>query len=238
MVAVIAATYNERDNIEILITRLEKVLNDHDYRIIIVDDNSPDGTGQKVKEHQQKNDRLILIERPSKLGLGTALKAGINRALEVDAERIITMDADLSHPPETIVEMLSLDYDIVVGSRYVPGGGVKGWNWTRRLTSSTANYLANRLTGLAVRDTTGSFRCFKREAFDKFDINLVKSEGYSFLIDILWHCQQSGLSIHEIPIIFMNRTRGSSKISTKEIWLAIKTIFRLTLKRIRSGGKE
>ena len=231
MICVNAATYNERDNIDILLDKLERILEGKDYRIIIIDDNSPDGTGQRVKARQKKNDRIVLIERAGKLGLGTAIKAGINKALELGADRIIYMDADLSHPTETILEMIALDYDFIIGSRYVPGGGVQGWNWYRKLISSSANLFAHFFTGLKARDTTGGFRCIKRKVFDRVDLNNIKSEGYSFQIELLYNVQKAGLSIHEVPITFLNRTRGKSKISPDEVNKAIKIILRLGVKR-------
>ncbi|MFH0952467.1 MAG: polyprenol monophosphomannose synthase [Patescibacteria group bacterium] len=231
MIAVISPTYNERDNISILISRLQGVLKDKEYRIIIVDDNSPDGTGQVVSKAQGSDDKIILIQRSGKLGYGTALKEGICKALSLGADRIITMDADLSHPPESIVEMLALSNDVVIGSRYVPGGQVKGWNLKRRVISATANFIAHQLTGLSAHDTTGGFRCYREKVFKKVEMDKIRSEGYSFLIEMLWRCQWQKLSIHEIPITFINRTRGKSKISSQEIWLAVKTILRLSGKR-------
>jgi dolichol-phosphate mannosyltransferase len=232
MICVNAATYNERDNIDILLTKLEHALAELDYRIIIVDDNSPDGTGRRVKDRQQKNDRIVLIERPSKLGLGTATKAGIAKALELGADRIIYMDADLSHPPEMILEMINLDYNLIIGSRYVPGGGIKGWNLYRKLNSRIANMGAHWITGLTARDTTGGFRCIKREVFNRIDLKNIKSEGYSFQIELLWHVQRAGLSIYEVPITFLNRTRGNSKISSIEVWRAMGTILYLGFLRL------
>lgn len=227
MIAVITPTYNEKDNINILLSRLERTLKDVDYRIIVIDDNSPDGTGQIIKERQTTNDRIILIERTGKLGLGTALRTGIKRAYDLGAGRIIQMDADLSHPPESIIEMLAVPEDVVIGSRYVRGGKLEGWAWYRKLLSWGANWLAHVTTGLVALDATGGFRCFKRQVFDRVRLDSITSEGYSHQMELLWRCQQAGLSIREIPITFTNRTRGSSKISSKEVWRAISTMWRI-----------
>lgn len=227
MVAVITPTYNERENISILLTRLERALAGHDYRIIIIDDRSPDGTAAIIKERQQTNGRIVLIERAGKLGLGTALRTGIEKAYALGADRIVQMDADLSHPPEAIIEMLALTEDVVIGSRYIRGGKIEGWEWYRNVLSSGANILAHLCTGLAARDATGGFRCFQRKVFERIDLMTITSEGYSFQMELLWRCQQAGLSIREVPITFINRTRGSSKISSREVWRAISTMIKI-----------
>lgn len=227
MIAVITPTYDEKDNILILLSRLEHVLSGQDYRIIVIDDNSPDGTGAIVKERQQANDRIVLIERGGKLGYGTAIKAGIQRALALGAERVITLDADLSHPPETINAMLVLPQDVIIGSRYVPGGKIVGWGPQRKLLSATANLVAHWCTGLLAHDTTGGFRCYRRRVFQRVDLTQLTAEGYSFLMEMLWRCQRAGATITEVPITFTNRTHGSSKISSREIWRALQTIGRL-----------
>ncbi len=226
-------TYNERENIVDLIPQLLALpLGGH---IIIVDDNSPDGTGQLAEEMKTNNNRIHVIHRPKKLGLGTAHIAGIKYALGHGAEYILTMDADFSHHPKYIPAIVALaqSYHVTIGSRYLPGGGVENWGLHRRILSAGANRFARLVLGLKIHDCTAGFRCYRREVLLNIDLDHIFSNGYSFLLEMAYKCQQLGCSFGETPIIFANRTRGTSKISQREIFKAMYTVLRLGATRPR-----
>ncbi len=229
---VIVPTYNERDNIEILLTDLLSL--PVNVNVINVDDNSPDGTGQVSDEWAAHHpDRVQVVHRVGKLGLGTAYIAGFKRAIEIGFDRILTMDADFSHHPRYIPSMLDLsrEYDLVIGSRYVPGGGTLNCTWKRKLLSQGANSFAKLMLGLTAKDCTAGFRCYRREVLQSIDLDSILSNGYSFLIEMIYHVQRHGYSIGEVPIIFEDRRRGTSKISRNEVFKALGTVQRLSLQR-------
>ena len=226
---IISPTYNEKKNITSLI---ESVFNiDENYHILIIDDNSPDGTADIVKELQLKYKNLYLEERPGKAGLGTAYKYGFNWALKRNYDNIIQMDADLSHDPIEIKEMVRLlnNYDLVVGSRYINGVSVVHWPIKRLLLSYGANVYARIVTGLPIKDSTGGFKAWKRKVLDSIDLNGVKSQGYSFQIEMNWRAWQKKYSIFEHPIIFADRTIGESKMSKKIMFEAVIVIWRMRI---------
>ena len=226
---IISPTYNEKKNISSLI---ETILNiDENYHILIIDDNSPDGTANIVKELQLKYKNLFLEERPGKAGLGTAYKYGFNWALRRNYENIIQMDADLSHDPKEITEMVRLlnNYDLVIGSRYIDGVSVVHWPIKRLILSYGANVYARIITGLPIKDSTGGFKAWKRKVLDSIDLNGVKSQGYSFQIEMNWRAWQKKFSILEQPIIFSDRTVGESKMSKKIMFEAIIVIWRMRI---------
>jgi glycosyltransferase involved in cell wall biosynthesis len=228
---VIIPTYNEKENI---IKLADEVLGlSNDIHVLVVDDNSPDGTGKMVEEAIATRSRLHILHRAAKLGLGTAYKAGYTFALENGYDRVITMDADFSHQPQYIPQLIDKNqfFDISIGSRYVPGGGTKNWGPHRKLISFTANFLARTLLGLTAHDCTAGFRCYRSELLQKVDYQGIKSEGYSFLVEMLFTCVKKGAQVGEIPIIFENRVAGKSKISKKEIYMAILTLLRLAFHR-------
>jgi len=235
---IIIPTYNEKDNIKKLV---KSVLNlripDVEQGVIIVDDNSPDGTGAAVAnlKLKMKNLKLFLLRRPKKLGLGTAYIAGFKKALSDGADFVITMDADFSHNPKDIPKLIKeIDgYDLVFGSRYVKGGGITGWTLDRHILSRLGNFGAKVLLGLKIKDCTTGFRCYKKEVLKKIDFANIKSDGYSYLVEMAFLAQKSGFKIGEVPIVFQNRILGASKISRKEIFKAIQTVLRLGLKRIK-----
>lgn len=232
---VIIPTYNEKENITALV---EKILTlGNNIHVIIVDDNSPDGTGRIVEEMRENFSRIDVIHRSGKLGLGTAYIAGFRKALAEGADRIITMDADFSHDPAYIADLLALSdhFDIAIGSRYVLGGGTRNWTWKRRLISWGANTFARIMLGLKTHDCTAGFRCYKREVLAGINLENFFSNGYSFLIEMLFRCQQQRYVTGELPIIFVNRTQGDSKISHHEIYKAMYTVVRLTIKRLTVG---
>lgn len=234
-VRVIIPTYNEKDNITALV---EKILAlDDNIRVIIVDDNSPDGTGRIAEEIRENTPRIDVIHRSGKLGLGTAYIAGFKKALAEGADRIITMDADFSHDPAYIPDLIALadQFDVTIGSRYVPGGGTRNWGWKRRFISWGANTFARIMLGLHANDCTAGFRCYRREVLLDIDLERFISDGYSFLIEMLFKCQQRGHSVGEVPIVFVNRALGYSKISQREIYKAMYTVMRLALRRLVSS---
>ena len=228
-VMVIVPTYNEKENIEALVTQLLALPTL--VSVIVVDDNSPDGTGAITDRLAVENDgRVQVIHRAGKLGLGTAYIAGFKRALAEGADLICTMDADFSHNPRYIPDMVGKigeGYDLVIGSRYVRGGGASGCTWPRILLSWGANAFARFLLGLRAHDTTAGFRCYRREVLASVDLDEIKASGYSFLIEMLYRVQRCGWQAGEVPIIFENRQLGTSKISRDEILKAMGTVVRL-----------
>lgn len=224
---VIVPTYNELENIEELLTRVLGL--PYDLHILIVDDNSPDGTANVVKEWQKKTDRVHLLQRPGKMGLGSAYRDGFRYALANGAEYIFEMDADFSHDPNALGEFLEAikDADIVVGSRYLHGVTVVNWPLSRLILSYTANLYSRIITGLPLMDGTGGFKCFRRRALEGIQLDRVKSEGYSFQIEMSFRCWKRGFKIKEIPIIFVDRRAGVSKMSRKIIWEAAGMVWRL-----------
>ncbi len=229
---IISPTYNEKKNITSLIESVFSI--NQDYHILIIDDNSPDGTANLVKELQLKYKNLFLEERPGKAGLGTAYKYGFNWALNRDYDNIVQMDADLSHDPKEIIEMVRLlnNYDLVIGSRYIDGVSVVHWPIKRLLLSYGANVYARLVTGLRIKDSTGGYKAWKREVLNSIDINAVKSQGYSFQIEMNWRAWQKKFSIIEHPIIFADRTIGQSKMSKKIMFEAIIVIWRMRIWKI------
>jgi len=235
----IVPTCNEKENIELLLGEILglPVLVD----VIIVDDNSPDGTGEIADRLAMAHaGRVSVIHRPAKLGLGTAYVAGFKKALEIGASRIMTMDADFSHLPRYIPAMLQKceEVDIVIGSRYVDGGGTAQCTIPRKVLSRGANGFACLMLGLRARDATAGFRCYRREVLESVDLDGIRADGYSFLIEMLFRCQQAGWRVGEVPIVFVNRLRGASKISREEIIEALWTVLRLTAHRLFGDKPE
>jgi dolichol-phosphate mannosyltransferase len=230
---VIVPTYNERDNIDILIEELLAL--PVNLSVINVDDGSPDGTGAASDVWAAKTHRVQVIHRAGKLGLGTAYIAGFKHALAQDFDRVLTMDADFSHHPRYIPAMLELsrERDIVIGSRYVPGGGTLNCSWKRRMLSEGANDFAKIMLGLQAQDCTAGFRCYRREVLQTIDLDAIFANGYSFLIELLFYVQRRGFQIGEVPIVFEDRRRGTSKISQAEVWRALQTVGRLSRRRVR-----
>ncbi|RMH00808.1 MAG: polyprenol monophosphomannose synthase [Chloroflexi bacterium] len=232
---VIVPTYNEADNLNDLITELLAL--PVSLGVIVVDDNSPDGTGELADEWAtQHPNRVHVIHRPGKMGLGTAYIAGFRKALdELNARRIMTMDADFSHNPQYIPDMIALSEQkhVVIGSRYVPGGGAVNCSWKRVLLSRVANGIARFFLGLQARDATAGFRLYRREVLESIPLEQIFSSGYSFLVEMLFMCQRRGWQIGEVPIVFEDRRRGTTKISRHEVYKAIYTVMRLFWRRVR-----
>lgn len=221
-------TYNEAENIMSLVEQVHLSLPDAD--VLVVDDGSPDGTGDLVRERMLKDPRLNLMSRQGKLGLGTAYMAGFAYGLQHEYTCVTTMDSDFSHPPDrlpALLEAVERGAHLSVGSRYVPGGGIRGWGVGRRLLSATANLVARQLLRLKTHDCTGGFRCYGLRTLQFIVTQPLRSSGYSALIELLTRCERAGLSIVEVPIIFTDRVQGQSKISRQEIFRAMATVFRL-----------
>lgn len=231
--AVIIPTYNESDNIPPLVAQILEL--PIDAHLIIVDDNSPDGTGALVDTMAAKDPRVQCVHRPAKLGLGTAHIAGMRQAMALNLDPIVTMDADFSHQPHYIPNLINgLDrFDVMIGSRYVPGGGVERRTWKLRLVSWGANFFARLVLNLKARDCTSGFRAYHRTVLESMDLDRIFSNGYSFLIELLFLCQTLGWKIGEIPIIYEDRRVGTSKISRAEIYKATYTVMRLFYRRLR-----
>ncbi len=226
---VIVPTYNECENIEAI---LDKVLGlPWGLDILIVDDNSPDGTAAIVERRMQSETRIHLLKRPGKMGLGSAYRDGFRYALNNGAEYIFEMDADFSHDPGAIGEFLKAaeNADIVLGSRYIKGVTVMNWPLSRLILSYSANVYSRIVTGLPLRDATGGYKCFRRRALEGIRLDKVQSEGYSFQIEMSFRCWKKGFRIVEIPIIFVDRQLGTSKMNKKIIWEAAGMVWKLRL---------
>ncbi len=229
---VIIPTYNERANLPEVIS---KVINQPvDLEILVVDDNSPDGTGVFVAELSKNDPRIHLMSRPEKLGLGTAYVAGFKFALERNFKYIVEMDADLSHDPNEIPNLLKAikEVDLVIGSRYVRGVNVVNWPLRRLMLSYFASMYTRFLTRIPIRDTTSGFKCFRREVLQHIELDSIRSGGYAFQVEVNWLVWKSGFRIREIPIIFVDRTVGQSKMSKKIVREAIMMVGRLFIKGI------
>jgi dolichol-phosphate mannosyltransferase len=217
---VIIPTYNEAVNLERVVVaasaELERVVGD-DYRILVVDDGSPDGTGAIADALAADSRNVEVLHRPCKGGLGAAYLAGFDRALAAGAERLIEMDADFSHDPRYLPALLtaSADADIVLGSRYVAGGGVRDWSPLRKLVSRGGGLYARAVLGVDVSDLTGGFKCIRRHVLEAIDLPSVRAQGYVFQIEVTYRALLAGFSVREIPIVFADRTAGRSKMSAR-----------------------
>lgn len=229
-VTVVMPTYNEADNLPSMVAEL-LALDINDLEIVIVDDNSPDGTGRVADRLAGcYPEQVHVIHRPEKRGLGSAYRQGFRQALRNGASYVVEMDADFSHSPDYIPEMLkkASEYDVVVGSRYVPGGSVDDrWRLWRRFLSWFGNAYARAVTGLEVKDTTAGFKIFHREVLENVDLSRVQSDGYAFQIEMAYACQQAGYRVCEIPIFFEDRVIGSSKMDSRIVLEAIWRVWQI-----------
>ena len=227
-VLVVVPTYNERDNIERVLTDLLAL--DVDLSVLVVDDNSPDGTGQVVDEVRKREPKVHAIHRPGKMGLGSAYITGFKWALaETDAQFIFEMDADFSHDPNAIPEFLvqTPEADLVIGSRYLDGITVMNWPLRRLALSVGANVYTRIITGMPVKDATGGFKCFRREVLEALPLDSIRSDGYSFQIEMNYHAWKRNFRIVEIPIVFVDRLQGASKMSRRIIYEAAFLVWKL-----------
>lgn len=226
---VVVPTYNERDNIERLVADI--LAQDEGIEVLVVDDDSPDGTGEIVDRMAAGNPRLHALHRPGKLGLGSAYCDGFRLALDKGAEYIVEMDADFSHDPAMLPVFFEKmkDFDLVIGSRYLNGVSVVNWPLRRLMLSYFANVYTRYITGLKISDCTGGFKCFRRAVMESIDLSRIKSDGYSFQIEMNYRCVENGFRIGEIPIIFVDRHAGSSKMSRKIVREAVFIVWKLKI---------
>jgi len=227
---VIIPTYDEASNIRRIVPAVLE--QGEDLHVLVVDDNSPDGTGQIVDEMATEDSRIHCLHREGKGGLGSAYIAGFQHALaNTDAQFVFEMDADFSHDPATIPRFLDAieEADLVVGSRYLDGITVMNWPLSRLILSVAANIYASLVTGVPLKDCTGGFKCFRRETLPALPLERVRSDGYAFQIELNYHAHRQGLRIKEIPIVFTDRVEGISKMSHRIIWEAVWMVWRLRL---------
>ncbi len=232
---VVIPTYDEKDNVALMSKAL--FASDQSLEILFVDDNSPDGTGDVIEELIRGDSRIHCLHRKKKEGLAKAYLAGFRRAIELGAERIVQMDCDFSHDPADVARLMREDCDLVIASRYVKGGSTPGWPFKRRLISRLGGIFIRIVTGLAVKDPTGGFKCWKVSALNAMEFWKIESAGYSFQLEMNHRAWKSGLSIKEIPIKFVDRTRGYSKISPAIAVESIKISLRLRFGGVRAGGR-
>jgi dolichol-phosphate mannosyltransferase len=226
---VIIPTYNEKENVERIVPQVLEM--DERIDVLIVDDNSPDGTGELVEKLSRSYERLKVIHREEKLGLGSAYVTGFKYALKHGYDYVVEMDADFSHDPHDLTRFLSgmADCDLAIGSRYIDGVSVINWPMSRLLLSYFANLYARIITGVPVHDLTGGFKCFKRRVLESIDLDGVASDGYGFQIEMNYKAYRKGFQVKEIPIIFVERRSGSSKMSKRIVWEAFFLVWRLRL---------
>jgi len=224
---VLVPTYNEKDNIVPLLRQILKV--EPGIHILNIDDNSPDGTGKIVEELSKNCPNIHIIRRPAKQGLGSAYIAGFGYALREDFGYILTMDADFSHSPEVIPDLIRemQNYDLVLGSRYIEGGGTADWGFFRRFLSKSANIFVQKLLSLGIKDYTTGFRCYSGDILRKIRLEDIFSAGYAFQIEMVYKVCSAGGRVGEYPITFTERRKGSSKVSSSEIIKAIQTVLKL-----------
>jgi len=227
---IIIPTYNEKENIEKLIEEIRKL--NRDFRILIIDDNSPDGTGRIADELAGKYSEVSVLHRSAKLGLGTAYIIGFKYALENNYDLVFTMDADFSHQPKYLIDLLekAKEYDLVIGSRYVKDGQIQNWPLHRLILSRGANIYVRMVTRLPIFDSTGGFNCYRKEVLEKIDLDTIISDGYAFQIEMKYRLWEKGFSIKEVPITFIERARGTSKISKRIILQAFFLVWKLRLR--------
>jgi dolichol-phosphate mannosyltransferase len=227
------ATYNERDNLAPLVREIHAVVPSAD--VLIIDDHSPDGTGELADELARCDPRIHVLHRPGKLGLGTAILAGVRYALQQGYDVFVNMDADFSHHPRYLPALFAgmQRHDVMIGSRYVPGGGALHWPWSRRLMSRSINALVRLLLRIPAHDTSGGYRCYRASKLRQTNLDRLLSRGYSFQQEMLYRCRRAGCSIGETPIVFENRRAGASKVNLKEAvrsmvvisWLGVRALF-------------
>jgi dolichol-phosphate mannosyltransferase len=205
-------TYNERENLE----KMVRALGPHGVRVLVVDDNSPDGTGEIADRLASELEYVSVLHRDRKEGLGPAYLAGFRHALGTDTDLILEMDCDFSHDPADVPRLVAAcdaGADIALGSRYVPGGGTRNWGLVRRIVSWGGSFYARVILGLSVHDLTGGFKCFRRAVLETIDLDAVHSKGYAFQIEMTYRAARKGFRIQEVPITFADRTEGTSKMS-------------------------
>lgn len=232
---IVVPTYNELDSLPRLLEGIDRQQLPFTGDILVVDDGSPDGTGRLADRLAAGRTNLHVLHRPAKDGLGRAYLAGFAWALERDYTHVLEMDCDLSHPPAALPSLLtaSVDADLVLGSRYVPGGAVTGWPPHRRLISRGGSLYARAVLGVGIRDLTGGFKCFRRETLEAIDLKAVRAQGYVFQIELTYRVLRVGGRVIEVPITFSDRTQGDSKMSTAIVAEAVWQVPLLRLRALR-----
>ncbi len=226
------ATYNEAGNITALIDDIHKVVPHAD--ILVIDDNSPDGTGRIVSAMAEKDTRIHVLHRPGKLGLGTATLAAMKFAMAQEYDYLLNMDADFSHSPRYLPGILAgmSQHDVMIGSRYVRGGGTENWPLPRRVISQSVNGLVRFLFGMPVKDASGAFRCYRVSKLREVELGRIRSRGYSFQQEVLFRCHKAGCVLGEYPILFENRRAGASKVNRKEAIRSISMILYIGMRNV------
>ena len=242
---VMTATYNEIENLPRLVEEVFRAVPDVDF--LVIDDNSPDGTGRWCDEQVATNKKIHCLHRSGKLGLGTAIIAGMKYAIEHGYDYVLNMDADFSHHPRYLPAMIAgmegnvadpptrtaaSPVDVMIGSRYIPGGGTEGWPLKRKLMSRAVNLYARWLLWLKPKDISGGYRCYRVSKLKELPFDEIRSRGYSFQEEVLWLLRRHGARFGETPIIFADRERGQSKINQSEAWAAMRIIFSLGLRNL------
>ncbi|MEO8493465.1 MAG: polyprenol monophosphomannose synthase [Planctomycetota bacterium] len=234
------ATYNEIENLPPLVEELFTI--SAEFHILVIDDNSPDGTGTWCDAAADRDPRIHCLHRPAKLGLGTAIVAGMNYAIDNEYDYALNLDADFSHDPVHVPALLAAIEnedgeslaDLTIGSRYVSGGSTPGWPLQRRIVSQALNYYTRFLLGLKTRDCSGGFRCYRTSILKTLELARIRSRGYSFQEEILWHLKRVGARSCEVPIAFRDRRRGNSKISVREaigaVWFVTRLAFSVRMR--------
>jgi dolichol-phosphate mannosyltransferase len=227
-------TYDERENLEPMLRALGEVLGPDD-RVLVIDDNSPDGTGAIADRLATELEGIEVLHRPHKEGLGPAYLAGFRRALELGAELVVEIDCDFSHDPADVPRLLdaAADADLVLGSRYVSGGSVENWGAIRRAISAGGSLYARLLLGVPIRDLTGGFKCFRRTVLETIDLDAIHSKGYAFQIELTYRALRRGFRVREVPIRFVDREVGGSKMSRS---IVLEAIWKVPLLRLAALG--
>jgi dolichol-phosphate mannosyltransferase len=227
-------TYDERENIEPMLRALGEVLGPDD-RVLVIDDNSPDGTGARADELAAELGYVDVLHRERKEGLGPAYLAGFRRALDAGAELIVEMDCDFSHDPNDVPRLVAAtdEADVALGSRYVPGGGVENWNALRRLISAGGSLYARVVLGVPVRDLTGGFKCIRRHVLEAIDLDAIHTRGYAFQIELTYRALRQGFRVREVPIRFVDREVGGSKMSRT---IVLEAVWKVPLLRLAALG--
>jgi dolichol-phosphate mannosyltransferase len=220
-------TYNERENLEPMV----RALVEHGVRVLVIDDSSPDGTGEIADRLAAELDAVDVLHRPRKEGLGPAYIAGFKRALADSADRVMEMDCDFSHDPDDVPRLIeaSASADLVLGSRYVPGGGVGNWGLARRVISRGGSLYAQILLQTRARDLTGGFKCYRREVLERIDLDAIHSKGYAFQIETTYRTLRAGFRVVEVPIVFVDREVGGSKMSRA---IVLEAVWKVPLLRL------
>jgi len=225
-------TYDERANIEAMLRALQPL----GVHVLVVDDNSPDGTGEIADRLAEELDFVSVLHRPRKEGLGPAYVAGFRRALADGAELILEMDCDFSHDPADVPRLIAAcdaGADVALGSRYVPGGGTENWGRIRRLVSTGGSWYARKLLGVGIRDLTGGFKCYRRRVLERIDLDAIRARGYAFQIETTYRAIRAGFDVVEVPIVFADRTAGQSKMSRTIVLEAITQVPALRFAALR-----